>query len=132
VLFSGWIDDKIGSKRVIVISLAGLVLTGIGLFIFHDGGANAFWIGGLMLTFFVGPAQASSRAYLGHLAPEGSEGELFGLYATTGRAISFLAPSLFALFVLWGGATYFGILGIVAVLLAGLLLMIPLRAKFIR
>jgi UMF1 family MFS transporter len=43
-----------------------------------------------------------------------------------------LAPSLFALFVLWGGATYFGILGIVAVLLAGLLLMIPLRAKFIR
>jgi UMF1 family MFS transporter len=132
VLFSGWIDDKIGSKRVIVISLAGLVLTGIGLFIFHDGGANAFWIGGLMLTFFVGPAQASARAYLGHLAPEGQEGELFGLYATTGRAISFLAPSLFALFVMLGGATYFGILGIVVVLLAGLLLMIPLRAKFIR
>ena len=132
VLFSGWIDDKIGSKRVIVIALAGLVLTGVGLFIFHDGGANAFWIGGLMLTFFVGPAQASARAYLGHLAPEGQEGELFGLYATTGRAISFLAPTLFALFVVLGGATYFGILGIVVVLLAGLLLMIPLRAKFIR
>jgi len=122
----------IGSKRVIVIALAGLVLTGVGLFIFHDGGANAFWIGGLMLTFFVGPAQASARAYLGHLAPEGQEGELFGLYATTGRAISFLAPTLFALFVVLGGATYFGILGIVVVLLAGLLLMIPLRAKFIR
>lgn len=132
VLLSGWIDDKIGSKRVIVISLAGLVLTGIGLFFFHNGGATAFWIGGLMLTFFVGPAQASSRAFLGHLAPEGQEGELFGLYATTGRAISFLAPALFALFVLWGGATYFGILGIVVVLLAGLLLMIPLRPKFIR
>ena len=132
VFLSGWIDDKIGSKRVIVISLIGLVLTGIGLFIFHDGGANAFWIGGLMLTFFVGPAQASARAYLGHLAPEGQEGELFGLYATTGRAISFLAPTCFALFVAGFGATYFGILGIVLVLLAGLLLMIPLRAKFIR
>ncbi|MDH6238657.1 UMF1 family MFS transporter [Aurantimicrobium minutum] len=132
VLFSGWIDDKIGSKRVIVIALAGLVVTGIALFFFHDGGATAFWIGGLMLTFFVGPAQASARAYLGHLAPEGQEGEIFGLYATTGRAVSFLAPSLFALFVLLGGATYYGILGIVVVLLAGLLLMLPLRAKFIR
>ena len=132
VLFSGWIDDKIGSKRVIVIALIGLVLTGIGLFIFHDGGATAFWIGGLMLTFFVGPAQASARAFLGHLAPEGEEGEIFGLYATTGRAVSFLAPTLFAIFVSAFGATYFGILGIVIVLLAGLLLMIPLRAKFIR
>ncbi len=132
VLFSGWIDDKIGSKRVIVIALIGLVITGIGLFFFHDGGANAFWMGGLMLTFFVGPAQASSRALLGHLAPEGQEGEIFGLYATTGRAISFLAPAMFALFVSLGGATYFGILGIVAVLFVGLLLMLPLRATYIR
>jgi len=132
VFLGGWIDDKIGSKRVIVGSLAGLVITGIVLFFWHDGGVTAFWIGGLLLTFFVGPAQASSRAFLGHLAPQGGEGELFGLYATTGRAISFLAPTFFALFVALGGAAYWGILGIVLVLLAGLLLMIPLRAKFIR
>ena len=132
VMLSGWIDDKFGSKRVIIGALAGLVITGVMLFFWHDGGTTAFWIGGLMLTFFVGPAQASSRALLGHMAPEGGEGELFGLYATTGRAISFLAPALFALFVTLGGATYWGILGIVVVLFAGLLLMIPLRAKFIR
>ena len=29
------------------------------------------------------------------LAPPGREGQLFGLYATTGRAVSFLAPTLF-------------------------------------
>jgi UMF1 family MFS transporter len=132
VMLGGWIDDKIGSKRVIVGALAGLVITGIVLFFWHDGGTTAFWIGGLMLTFFVGPAQASSRAFLGHMAPEGGEGELFGLYATTGRAISFISPMLFALFITLGGSTYWGILGIVVVLLAGLLLMIPLRAKFIR
>ena len=40
--------------------------------------------------------------------------------------MSFLAPTLFAIFVSAFGATYFGILGIVIVLLAGLLLMIPL------
>jgi UMF1 family MFS transporter len=132
VFVSGWIDDKIGSKRVIVIALSGLIVTGLGLFFFHDGGATAFWIGGLMLTLFVGPAQASSRAFLAHLAPDGQEGEIFGLYATTGRAISFITPTLFALFVTIFGAAYFGILGIVVVLLAGLLLMLPLRAKFIR
>jgi UMF1 family MFS transporter len=57
---------------------------------------------------------------------------MFGLYATTGRAISFITPALFALFVTMGGADYWGILGIVIVLLAGLLLMIPLRPKFVR
>jgi UMF1 family MFS transporter len=31
-----------------------------------------------------------------------------------------------------GGADYWGILGIVIVLLAGLLLMLPLRPKFVR
>lgn len=132
VFLSGVLDDRFGPKAVIVASLAGLAVTGTILFFLHDAGATAFWIGGLLLTLFVGPAQASSRAFLAHLAPAGEEGEIFGLYATTGRAISFLAPSLFGLLVMWCGATYFGILGIVAVLVAGLLLMIPLRATFVR
>jgi UMF1 family MFS transporter len=132
VFLSGVLDDRFGPKAVIVASLAGLAVTGTVLFFLHDAGAMAFWIGGLLLTLFVGPAQASSRAFLAHLAPAGEEGEIFGLYATTGRAISFLAPSLFGLLVMWCGATYFGILGIVAVLVAGLLLMIPLRATFVR
>ena len=34
----------------------------------------------------------------GRLAPPGHEGELFGLYATTGRAVSFLAPTLVGVF----------------------------------
>jgi UMF1 family MFS transporter len=38
----------------------------------------------------------------------------------------------FALFISMGGADYWGILGIVLVLGAGLLLLLPLRAKSIR
>ena len=57
-------------------------------------GPAAFWVAGLVLTLFVGPAQSSSRTYLARLAPAGHEGQLFGLYATTGRAVSFLAPTL--------------------------------------
>jgi UMF1 family MFS transporter len=129
VFAAGWFDDKFGPKPVIIVALIGLVATGLALFFLHDSGATAFWIGGLLLTLFVGPAQSSSRTYLARLAPPGGEGEIFGLYATTGRAISFLAPSLFALFVFAGGATYWGILGIVIVLLAGLLLLLPLRNR---
>jgi UMF1 family MFS transporter len=85
-----------------------------------------------LLTLFVGPAQASSRSLIGHMAPVGGEGELYGLYATTGRAISFLTPTFFALFISMGGADYWGILGIVLVLGAGLLLLLPLRPKSLR
>jgi UMF1 family MFS transporter len=52
---------------------------------------------------------------------------MFGLYATTGRAVSFLAPAMFTLAVAIGGATIFGILGIGLVLLVGLVLLLPVR-----
>ena len=132
VFLSGFLDDRIGPKRVIVGSLLGLVLAGLLLFTLHDRGPVVFWVAGLAMTLFVGPAQASSRSFLGHLAPEGAECEIFGLYATTGRAVSFLTPAAFALLVgLFGGA-WGGILGIVAVLGTGLVLLLPLRAEFVR
>ena len=132
VFAGGVLDDRFSSKGVIVGSLLGLVISGSLLFVLHDGGPSTFWILGLLLTMFVGPAQASSRSLIAHLAPEGGEGELFGLYATTGRAISFITPALFAYFVTLGGADYWGILGIVAVIALGLVLMLPLRPKFVR
>jgi UMF1 family MFS transporter len=98
-------------------------------------GTSTFWTFGLLLCLFVGPAQSSSRAYLARLAPRGESGELFGLYATTGRAVSFLAPALFTLCitvatpaVATGEAQRWGILGIMVVLLAGLLVLLPVKA----
>jgi len=132
VFAGGILDDRFSSKGVIVGSLLGLVISGTMLFVLHDGGPTVFWVFGLLLTMFVGPAQAASRSLVAHLAPEGGEGELFGLYATTGRAISFITPALFAFFVTLGGADYWGILGIVTVLALGLVLMLPLRVKFAR
>lgn len=129
-MIGGWLDDKIGPKRVIVFSLIGLLVAGMGVFL--SPGAEGFWVFGLLLCLFVGPAQASSRAYLARLAPAGQEGELFGLYATTGRAVSFLAPGLFAAAIVLATphvaqAQRYGILGIMVVLLLGLLLLLPVR-----
>ncbi len=127
-LVSGLFDDKFGAKPVIVFSLIGLVIAGTAIFFAHDAGQGAFWIGGLVLSMFVGPAQSASRTFLARVTPAGREGEVFGLYATTGRAVSFLAPTLFAVFVAVFGAQYWGILGIVLVLLLGLVLLIPVKA----
>ena len=74
---------------------------------------------GLFLTLFVGPAQSSSRTYLARLAPPGHEGQLFGLYATTGRAVSFLAPTLVGVCTQLFGSERAGIVGILVVLAAG-------------
>jgi UMF1 family MFS transporter len=122
-LSGGWLDDRIGPKPVIVGSLVGMIVAGaILLFV---SGPTAFWVFGLFLCLFVGPAQSSSRTFLGRLCPPGREGQLFGLYATTGRAVSFLAPTLFGVFALISGKA--GILGILVVLAAGLLALWPVR-----
>lgn len=121
----GLFDDRIGPKTVIVISLVGMIAAGtVLLFV---SGSTMFWIFGLLLCVWVGPAQSSSRTFLARLAPPGREGELFGLYATTGRAVSFLAPMLFALFVGIFSQDRWGIIGILLVLLAGLLALLPVR-----
>jgi len=121
----GIFDDRIGPKPVIVASLTALVLVALSMLL--ASGSLAFWIGGLALSLFVGPAQACSRSYLTRLVPPGREGELFGLYATTGRAVSFLAPALFSLFIFLFDDQQWGIAGIGLVLLLGLVSLLPVR-----
>jgi len=130
-MVGGFFDDKIGGKRTIMISLIGLTIAGAGVFAFASLGPITYWIGGLALTLFVGPAQASSRAFVAKFTPEGRDGEVMGLYMTTGRAVSFLSPLLWTsaislaltLGVSNAEATVWGILGLMVVLVAGILLL---------
>ncbi|MGW5384090.1 MFS transporter [Nocardia sp. NPDC003963] len=124
-IVAGRFDDTVGPKRVIAVSLLSAVVCGTVLLVVS--GPAMFWVFGLALTLFVGPAQASARSFLARLTPPGREGQLFGLYTTTGRAASFLAPTLFGLFVWAFGADRAGIGGLLVVLSAGLvaLLFVP-------
>lgn len=134
----GALDDTLGPKRVIIISLTSMIVAGTCVFIFHDGGKTIFWIFGLILCIFVGPAQSASRTFLARLIPAGEEGEVFGLYATTGRAVSFMAPAAWSTAIIIGaavngagsedGSEHWGILGILLVLGIGLALLIPVRS----
>ncbi|QBS43510.1 MFS transporter [Nocardia sp. CS682] len=125
-IVAGRFDDRGGPKLVIVVSLVSMIICGLALLVVS--GPLMFWIFGLLLTVFVGPAQSAARSFLARLAPPGREGQFFGLYTTTGRAVSFLAPSLFGLFVWLFDADRAGIIGIVLVLVLGLLALLPVRS----
>ncbi|MBN9613782.1 MAG: MFS transporter, partial [Actinobacteria bacterium] len=91
---------------------------------------------GLGMTVFVGPASSASRSFLARAIPPGQAGEIFGLYATTGRAVSFLSPMLFGLAIGVGAwvtgeakTQYWGILGIAVILLAGFVAMMLVREE---
>ncbi|GMA28938.1 MFS transporter [Arenivirga flava] len=126
-IVAGRYDDRFGAKAVITTALVGLVVSGLAVFLLRDVGTIVFWVFGLALCLFVGPAQASSRALLARVSPVGREGAIFGLYATTGRAASFIAPGLWTLFITLADSTAWGVLGIVIVLAVGLVLLLLVR-----
>uniref|UniRef100_UPI0040472EBA MFS transporter n=1 Tax=Aquiluna sp. TaxID=2053504 RepID=UPI0040472EBA len=120
-------EDRVGSRKIIFVSLVGVIVGGFGVFVFESAGTIAFFGFGLFLCTFVGPAQAASRTMMSRLSADDKQGEAFGLYATTGRAVSFLAPAAWAIFVGLFSPIY-GILGLMLILVVGLLLLISVRA----
>lgn len=125
-LAAGRLDDRLGPKVVIVGSLVAMIAAGTVLLVVS--GPTMFWIFGLVLCLFVGPAQSSARTFLVRLTPPGREGQMFGLYATTGRAVSFLAPTLFGFFAWWFATDRAGIVGLLLVLAVGLAALLAVRA----
>jgi len=123
----GFFEDRIGAKPVMVWSIVLMVVCALVLFLLNSLGTWVFWVFGLILCIFVGPVQSASRSFLARLIPAGREGEIFGLYATTGRAVSFLSPAAFTAAVTLGGATISGTLGLALVLLFGLLLLLAVK-----
>ena len=128
-ILAGRLDDRFGPKRVILVSVFGLVICTLVVFFFADLGAPLFWGAGVVLALFVGPAQAASRSFLARVTPAGREGEVFGLYATTGRAAGWMASLLWGVFItVAANQTLYGILGITLVLLAGGIMLLFVKA----
>ncbi|MBL8670188.1 MAG: MFS transporter [Alphaproteobacteria bacterium] len=88
-----WLDDRMGSRRTVLAALAGLL--GFGLPVLLTDGVTAFYVFGLGLAIFIGPAQAASRTFMARLTPPGHEAQMFGLFNLTGKAISPLGPLVF-------------------------------------
>ncbi len=117
-----WLDDKLGSKVTIILSLLGLIVFGTTLILIES--IFWFWVLGLALSLFIGPTQAASRTMLARLAPEGKRTEMFGLFALSGKCTAFLGPMLFGWATLVFETQRAGMATIIGFWLFGLVLLI--------
>ncbi|MCH9720713.1 MAG: MFS transporter [Actinomycetia bacterium] len=124
-VLGGRLDDRLGAKPVIVVSLSALIV--IATVLIALSGPVVFWVCGLLLCLFVGPTQSAARTLLLRMTAKGNEGVAFGLYTMTGRAAAPLAPWLFFIFVDLFDTDRAGLAGICLVLAAGLVGMLLVR-----
>lgn len=119
----GWIDDWIGPKTTIFIAVGALTVLGAILIVVES--KTLFWVFGLPLGIFFGPAQSASRSLMARLAPPNLYAEMFGLFALSGKATAFLGPFLFGLVTALTGSQRWGLATILGFFIVGLALLIP-------
>lgn len=122
----GWVDDRIGAKRTILLGLCGLVVVGVPLLLVES--KLAFIVLGAILGIFFGPVQAASRSLMARMTPEATAGEMFGLYALSGKATAFVGPWMVALITAITGSQRWGMASVLPFLvIGGLLLWLTVR-----
>jgi MFS transporter, UMF1 family len=125
-----WLDDFLGSKPTVRLSLIGLIVSGVPLLLVED--TTVFVVLALSLSLFVGPTQAASRSLLIRLSPPERTAELFGLYGLTGRAFTFLGPLGFSLATTATGSQRIGMSVVVAFFVLGWALLETVRTPRMR
>ena len=114
-LVAAFLDTRLGSKWVVIVSIMCLTLATIAIVstgpgytlfgimqlplddsggIFGTAAEKAYILYGLLVGVAFGPIQASSRSWLARSVSIEDAGRYFGLYALSGRATSFVAPFL--------------------------------------
>jgi UMF1 family MFS transporter len=91
----GFVDDWIGAKRTIALTL--ILLTAGALYGAVAMTIGQFWVAALLIAAMVGPNQSASRSLLGNLIPIHKRAELFGFYAFSGKLSAVAGPFLFGL-----------------------------------
>lgn len=88
----GYLDDRIGGKPTIMISLAALsASTALAAL---APSKSWLWVAGIGIGIFVGPNQSASRSLMGRFVPAGRQTEFFGFFAFSGKITSFMGPVL--------------------------------------
>lgn len=118
-------DDKVGSKAVIAVALAGLILAGAAILMVTE--KDHFIMLALVLGIFIGPAQAASRTLVARLSPLELVAQSFGIFNLTGKAVSFFGPLAFAAATQAFGTQKAGMVTIILFWAAGLALLAPVK-----
>ena len=146
----GPLDDAKGSKTVIIFTLMLFILAAIGvlsvdrdsvLFVvpvegkvaghapLSSAGEQVYLIFAIVIGLASGPIQASSRTLLARMCPPGKITEFFGFFSFSGKITAFAAPLLIGVVTQVSGSQRLGIASSLVFLLAGLLLMLRVKAK---
>ena len=118
----GFLDDRIGGRKTILLSLVGLFIATLWATV--ATAKSSMFLAGLLAGVFVGPNQAASRSLLGRFVPPEKETEFYGFFAFSGKAIAFMGPLLYGLAITLFGNQRVGV-GLIMVffLIGGLILM---------
>lgn len=117
-----WLDDRLGPKATIALSLAGLIALGVPALL---AGSLAWFLAfAVPLGLFVGPAQSASRSMMAHMAPASCRTEMFGLLAFSGRATAYVGPFVLATVTALSGSQPLGMATILVFLAAGLAILL--------
>jgi len=103
----GYIDDMIGGKLTIQISLIGLMIA-VLLAVFANS-KLLFWVSGIIVGLFAGPNQSASRSLMGRLTPPDKINEFYGFFAFSGKLTSFLGPMLLGIFTKYFSSQRYGV-----------------------
>lgn len=120
-LLFGWIGDRIGAKKGILIAIAGYVCATLGAF-FLDTVVEFFGLA-VVIGLVQGGVQSLSRSYFGRLVPPGKSAEFFGFYNMMGKFATVLGPLLVGVVALWSGSSRASIASLVILFVVGALLL---------
>jgi UMF1 family MFS transporter len=122
-----WPTDKLGPKRVVMVTLCQWTAVVIAAYFVETQGQ--FWALAVLAGTGLGAVQAASRAFLAGLCPEGMEAELFGFYSLCGKSAAIMGPLVFGgISHAAGGNQRAGILAIGTFFLVGLILLSRVKA----
>lgn len=122
-----YLDDYLGSKPTIIMALIGLIVIGGVILMIED--KDVFIMLSLGLGIFMGPVQAASRTMVTKLCPKDMITQGYGLYAFTGKSISFLGPLMFGVATSIFGTQQAGMASIVLFWVVGLLLLLKVKEE---
>jgi UMF1 family MFS transporter len=88
----GHLDDRIGGKRTVVLSLVGLMAATLTAMLASS--EAALWVAGVAIGVFAGPNQSASRSLMARFVPPALENEFFGFFAFSGKLTAFIGPFL--------------------------------------
>jgi MFS transporter, UMF1 family len=127
----GFITDKIGAKRTIVITL--LIWIGVILLTFITETKEMFYVVGLLAGISMGSSQSSSRSLMAKLTPKAHTAEFFGFYdGSFGKASAIIGPWFFGMVSAVAGSQRIAIASLLLFFVVGLILILGVRTKAAR